>query len=55
MRQRSALWGTLIYSQANPLVYFDIKLDRYGEGTKLGRIVMELKAVRRAVAHTRAP
>ena len=29
---------------ANPLVYFDIKLGRYGEGTPLGRIVMELKA-----------
>jgi len=25
---------------ANPLVYFDIKLGRYGEGTPLGRIVM---------------
>lgn len=29
---------------ANPLVYFDIKLGRYGAGTTLGRIVMELKA-----------
>jgi len=29
---------------SNPLVYFDIKLGRYGEGTPLGRIVMELKA-----------
>mmetsp|Transcript_27565 Transcript_27565/g.49160 ORF Transcript_27565/g.49160 Transcript_27565/m.49160 type:complete len:289 (-) Transcript_27565:134-1000(-) len=28
---------------SNPLVYFDIKLGRYGEGTPLGRIVMELK------------
>lgn len=27
----------------NPLVYFDIKLGRYGDGTPLGRIVMELK------------
>ena len=27
----------------NPLVYFDIKLDRYGEGVPLGRITMELK------------
>lgn len=36
-------------SQSNPLVYFDVKLDRYGEGTKLGRIVMELKAVRASV------
>jgi peptidyl-prolyl isomerase F (cyclophilin D) len=27
----------------NPLVYFDIKLGRYGEGTPLGRITMELK------------
>jgi len=30
-------------SPSNPLVYFDIKLGRYGEGTPLGRIVMELK------------
>ena len=29
---------------ANPLVYFDIQLGRYGDATKLGRIVMELKA-----------
>lgn len=29
--------------QANPLVFFDMKLGRYGEGVKLGRIVMELK------------
>jgi len=29
---------------ANTLVYFDMKLGRYGEGTKLGRIVMELKS-----------
>ncbi|GLC43998.1 hypothetical protein PLESTB_000218300 [Pleodorina starrii] len=28
---------------ANPLVYFDIKLGRYGDATPLGRIVMELK------------
>ena len=28
---------------ANPLVYFDIQLGRYGDATKLGRIVMELK------------
>mmetsp|Transcript_10855 Transcript_10855/g.27459 ORF Transcript_10855/g.27459 Transcript_10855/m.27459 type:complete len:299 (+) Transcript_10855:171-1067(+) len=28
---------------SNPLVYFDIKIGRYGEGTQLGRIVMELK------------
>ena len=28
----------------NPLVYFDMKLGRYGEGTKLGRIVMEIKS-----------
>lgn len=28
----------------NPLVYFDIKLGRYGDGTPLGRIVMELKS-----------
>lgn len=27
----------------NPLVYFDIKLGRYGEGAPLGRITMELK------------
>jgi peptidyl-prolyl isomerase F (cyclophilin D) len=27
----------------NTLVYFDMKLGRYGDGTKLGRIVMELK------------
>ncbi|PNW74170.1 hypothetical protein CHLRE_13g588100v5 [Chlamydomonas reinhardtii] len=29
---------------ANPLVYFDINLGRYGDATPLGRIVMELKA-----------
>mmetsp|Transcript_838 Transcript_838/g.1753 ORF Transcript_838/g.1753 Transcript_838/m.1753 type:complete len:290 (-) Transcript_838:174-1043(-) len=29
---------------ANPKVYFDISLGRYGDGDKLGRIVMELKA-----------
>lgn len=29
--------------QANPLVYFDIKLGLYGDATPLGRIVMELK------------
>ena len=28
---------------SNTMVYFDIKLGRYGEGTPLGRIVMELK------------
>eukprot|EP00897_Mesotaenium_endlicherianum_P003397 jgi/Mesen1/3085/ME000184S02156 len=27
----------------NPLVYFDIKLGRYGEGTPVGRIVMEVR------------
>ena len=30
--------------QANPVVYFDIKLGRYGAGTPLGRIEIELKA-----------
>ena len=30
-------------SPDNTLVYFDIKLGRYGEGTPLGRIVMEIK------------
>ena len=30
-------------SPDNTLVYFDIKLGRYGEGTSLGRIVMEIK------------
>ena len=29
--------------QGNPLVYFDIKLGRYGDAQPLGRIVMELK------------
>ncbi|KXZ45053.1 hypothetical protein GPECTOR_59g662 [Gonium pectorale] len=29
---------------ANPLVYFDVSLGRYGDATPLGRIVMELKA-----------
>ena len=31
--------------EVNPanLVYFDIQLGRYGDATKLGRIVMELK------------
>lgn len=28
---------------SNTLVYFDMKLGRYGEGTPLGRIVMEVK------------
>eukprot|EP00271_Cylindrocystis_brebissonii_P022424 TRINITY_DN862_c0_g1_i1.p1 TRINITY_DN862_c0_g1~~TRINITY_DN862_c0_g1_i1.p1 ORF type:complete len:336 (-),score=34.16 TRINITY_DN862_c0_g1_i1:348-1232(-) len=28
---------------ANPLVFFDISLGRYGQGTPLGRIVVELK------------
>ena len=28
----------------NPRVFFDIKLGRYGEGTKLGRVVFELKS-----------
>jgi hypothetical protein len=32
-----------ISSQANPLVYFDIALGRYGDAVPLGRIVMELK------------
>eukprot|EP00959_Pyramimonas_sp_CCMP1952_P269928 5643505-Pyramimonas_sp.AAC.1 len=27
--------------QANPKVFFDISLGRYGDGDKLGRIVME--------------
>lgn len=31
-------------NEENPLVYFDIKLGRYGEGTKLGRVVFELKS-----------
>lgn len=30
--------------QANPKVFFDIKLGRYGDATAIGRIVMELKA-----------
>lgn len=30
-------------TQANPLVYFDIALGRYGDATPLGRVVMELK------------
>ena len=30
--------------QANPVVFFDIKLGRYGAGTPLGRIEIELKA-----------
>jgi peptidyl-prolyl isomerase F (cyclophilin D) len=30
--------------QGNPIVYLDIKLGRYGEGTPLGRVVIELKA-----------
>ena len=31
-------------AQGNPIVYLDIKLGRYGEGTPLGRIMIELKA-----------
>lgn len=30
--------------KGNPIVYFDIKLGRYGDSTPLGRVVMELKA-----------
>jgi hypothetical protein len=30
--------------QANPLVYLDLKLGRYGDATPLGRVVVELKA-----------
>ncbi|PNH01043.1 Peptidyl-prolyl cis-trans isomerase [Tetrabaena socialis] len=29
---------------SNPLVFFDLKLGRYGDATPIGRIVMELKA-----------
>ncbi|CAG9462463.1 unnamed protein product [Pedinophyceae sp. YPF-701] len=29
---------------SNPQVYFDIQLGRYGDATKLGRVVMEIKA-----------
>ena len=36
-------------AQGNPIVYLDIKLGRYGEGTPLGRVMIELKA-RRACA-----
>ena len=28
---------------ANPVVFFDLQLGRYGDATKLGRITMELK------------
>jgi hypothetical protein len=28
--------------KGNPLVFFDIKLGRYGDGKPLGRIVMEV-------------
>ena len=28
---------------ANTMVYFDLQLGRYGDATKLGRVVMELK------------
>ncbi len=30
--------------QENPLIYFDLSLGRYGGGTLLGRVVVELKA-----------
>lgn len=30
--------------QANPLVFLDIVLGRYGDATPLGRVVVELKA-----------
>ena len=30
--------------QENPLIYFDLSLGRYGGGTSLGRVVVELKA-----------
>jgi len=29
--------------QENPLIYFDLSLGRYGNGTPLGRVVVELK------------
>jgi len=29
--------------QQNPLIYFDLSLGRYGDGTPLGRVVVELK------------
>lgn len=32
-----------VLSQANPQVYFDIKLGRYGDAVPVGRIVMEIK------------
>lgn len=31
-------------SADNPLVYFDIKLGRYGDAKPLGRIVMEVRS-----------
>ena len=36
--------------QGNPIVYLDIKLGRYGEGTPLGRVMIELKARPRCAA-----
>lgn len=38
------MWTTSwLVIQENPLVYFDLSLGRYGGGTSLGRVVVELK------------
>lgn len=39
----SALCRSHLCYQDNPIVYFDIKLGRYGDATPLGRIEIELK------------
>lgn len=36
--------STITVLQANPKVFFDISLGRYGDAVPIGRIVMELKA-----------
>jgi len=46
---KARVWRTerltvlILSSQGNPLVYLDIALGRYGVGTPLGRITIELK------------
>ena len=42
-RHPGELPAPLEVNGANTMVYFDIQLGRYGDATKLGRIVMELK------------
>lgn len=40
----ASVFHTCPTAQANPVVFFDLQLGRYGNATKLGRVTMELKA-----------